>query len=583
MKSPAVVPAAVVVLLAAAGVYFWHLGTAPLYLAPDEVIIANDAYSLARTGRTLDGAFLPLYVMVKVSLNWFMPAIYYLQALFLQVLPLSEWSIRTPSVIVALATMILAMAVARKAIGEQFSILVAAIVLACAPAFFILSRYALDYTYPLPLILAWLYCLLAALERPRAIAWFLGAGLCLGIGWYTYISSMVMMPVYAAITIIVMLLRKRSWGEMAVFAASFIIPLSFFAVWASHHPEAFQQTAARYNFIDPREHATASGLLTRFDFAAMFNRYRNFFGVEFLFKLGDVYLPFSTRTVGVFVPAAGVLLLIGVFAALARRTVANTVILAGFLTAPLAASILVEEGAIRRATAMLIFGALLAAIGAARVDAIARIVYFRWLAFLGGAASLVVGVSYLAYALARNGYVSDTAIRVIILGIVAVAIGALATRVRHGRLLLAANVLLVVVQFAAVVRDYHGEYVSRLAPWLQGNIRGAVVAVIDEAVRHPGAPIYVTSFRNGQGYWDLRNRYVPSYWRFYVTKLQHEDLESKPVFMTEEDSIDSIPIGSVVLGIGEDRNIQRLIDAGATKITDIDEFDRPPVFTVLRR
>ena len=68
-------------LVAAALVYLFRLGSAPLYLAPDEVIIANDAFALARTGRTLDGVLMPLYVFVEVSGNWFMPAIYYWSAL----------------------------------------------------------------------------------------------------------------------------------------------------------------------------------------------------------------------------------------------------------------------------------------------------------------------------------------------------------------------------------------------------------------------------------------------------------------------------------------------------------------------
>lgn len=581
VKPSAIAAAAIAVLLAAAGVYFWKLGSAPLYLAPDEAIIANDAFSLARTGRTLDGTFLPLYVFVEVSRNWFMPAIYYLQAIFLQVLPLSELAIRIPSVVVALVTMALALAVARKAIGQEMSILVAAIVLACAPAFFILSRYALDYTYPLPLILAWLYAVLTAFERPRAIGWFLVAGICLGIGFYTYISSMVMMPVYAALTVGAMLIKKRSRVEIVVFAAAFAVLLTFFAAWAVQHPEAFQQTARRYGLVEYRQQATATGLVSTFDFIAMANRYRNFFGIEFLFKLGDVYLPFSTRTTGVFVPAAGVLLVIGVVVALVRRTLASTLILLGFLTAPLAASILVEEGAIRRSAAILIFGALLAAIGAARLDAIERIPFFRPLAWLGAALALVVGIGYLSYTITMQGRMSETATRVTVIGVAALAMALLAPRMKHGRLLLLANVLVIVIQFASVVRGYHGEYASRLAPWLQGNIRGAVVELIETTKQYPGAPIYFTTLRNGGGYWDVRNRFVPSYWRFYASKLGRDDLVSRAVFLLPDDSVDSIPKGSLVLGNNEDANVQRMIDAGAKRIADVPEIDRPPSFTLL--
>jgi 4-amino-4-deoxy-L-arabinose transferase-like glycosyltransferase len=581
VKPSAIAAAAIAVLLAAAGVYFWKLGSAPLYLAPDEAIIANDAFSLARTGRTLDGTFLPLYVFVEVSRNWFMPAIYYLQAIFLQVLPLSEAAIRIPSVVVALVTMALAMAVARKAIGREMSILIAAIVLACAPAFFILSRYALDYTYPLPLILAWLYAVLTAFERPRAIGWFLVAGMCLGIGFYTYISSMVMMPVYAALTIGAMLIKKRSRVEIVAFAAAFAVLLTFFAVWAVQHPQAFQQTAQRYGLVESRQQATATGLVSTFDFIAMANRYRNFFGIEFLFKLGDVYLPFSTRTTGVFVPAAGVLLGIGIVVALVRRTLASTLILLGFLTAPLAASILVEEGAIRRSAAMLIFGALLAAIGAARLDSIERIPFFRPLAWLGAGLALFVGVGYLSYTITMQGRMSETATRVTVIGMAALAMALLAPRTKHGRLLLLANVMLIVIQFASVVRGYHGEYMSRLAPWLQGNIRGAVVELIETTKQYPGAPIYFTTLRNGGGYWELKNHFVPSYWQFYVSKLGRDDLASRAVFMLPDDSVDSIPKGSLVLGNNEDVNVQHMIDAGAKRISNIAEIDRPPFFTLL--
>ena len=38
-----------------------------MYLASDEAIIANDAYAIATTGRTLDGVFLPLYVYVPTQ------------------------------------------------------------------------------------------------------------------------------------------------------------------------------------------------------------------------------------------------------------------------------------------------------------------------------------------------------------------------------------------------------------------------------------------------------------------------------------------------------------------------------------
>jgi 4-amino-4-deoxy-L-arabinose transferase-like glycosyltransferase len=583
MRSPASRPAAIALLIAVAIVYCWRLGSAPLYLAPDEVIIANDALSLSRTGHTLDGTRFPLYFLAGASRNWFMPSIYYVSAAFLRVLPLEEWAIRLPTALIGILSVALAMLVTRKTVGDRLAVIVSGVVLACSPALFFLSRYALDYTYPLPLILAWLLCVLTALEKPRAAGWFVLAGVCLGIGWYTYISSMVMMPVYAAITLVAMVARKRSWREIAVFAAGFLVPLTFFAVWASHHPDAFQQTAARYNFVDPKTKATASTLLSSFDFVAMFNRFRNFLGIEFLFRLGDGYLPFSTRTTGVFVPATAILLVVGGVVTLVRRTTADLLVLAGFLTAPLAASILVEEGAIRRAAALLIFGALLMAIGAARLNAIERIPFFRPMAWLGGGVALLVGLGYLSYTLAMQGRISETATRVAVIGVVLIAMAALSARMKHGRILVIVNVLVIVMQFATVVRDYHGEYVSRLAPWLQGNIRGALVQLIDESTRRPESPVYFMTLRSGRGDWDVKNRFLPDYWRFYATKLGREDLITKGRFLTEVESVDLIPKGALVLGNVEDPHVRTLLDAGATKLADVPELDRAPFFTVLLR
>ncbi len=582
VNPPAVRLATIAVLATAAVVYLMRLGSAPLYLAPDEAIIANDAVALARTGRTLDGVLMPLYVFVEVSGNWFMPAIYYVSALFLKVLPLSEWSIRLPTVLIALASLALSIAVARRAVGDRLAALIAAIVLACAPAFFILSRYALDYTYPVPIILGWLYCLLTGLERPRATGWFAAAGLLLGIGWYTYISSMVMMPVYVLLSVGAALVTKRDWREPAALVVAFLIPVTLFAFWISQHPAAFQQTMQRYNLVDPTQAATASGILQSFDFGAMANRYRNFFGIEFLFQLGDVYLPFSTRTTGVFVPASGLLLGAGVFAALTRRSVAGVLILIGFLTAPLAASVLVEEGAIRRATAMLPFGALLAALGAARLDLIARVALFRPLTTMGGGLALLVGLGYLSYTVTtQGGRLSETAMRVTVIGVIALAMAALAGKVRHGRLLLILNALVIAVQFGSVVRDYHGEYVTRLAPWLQGNIKGALTALIEETDRRPGAPIYFATIRSGRGDWDIKNRYLPPYWRFYATALGREDLISRAIFLQPDDPIAEVPKGSLVLGNIEDPHVKTLLDTGSTRLADVAEVDHPAFFTLL--
>ena len=576
--------APLLLLLLTAAVYCWRLGEAPIYLAPDEVIIANDAYALATTGRALDGTLLPLYFRAGVYGSWFMPVIYYGIALVLQVLPFVEWAIRVPTVLAGVLSIALTYCVGRRLYGGRLAALVGAFVLASAPAFFILSRYALDYTWPVPFILGWLLCLLIALDSPRSRWWLAASGLCLGVGWYSYISSIVMMPLYAVSTAGVLLARRRDWRDGAAFIAGFALPLTFFIAWLVQHPDAIQATARRYGLLEGEQSATAGSMLQTFDAGAMLARYLNFFKFDFLFRLGDTYLPFSTRNTGVFVGGAGLLMAAGIFAALTTyRSAITIVVLLGFLLSPLAASILQDEGAIRRATGMLPFGALLAGLGAAQIVRIARVPFFKPLALTVAGVGVAAGVVVMARTAMTQGRISETASLVIAIGIIALLIAAWSARQKHGPLILLPIALLIAMQFVTFQRGYHGEYMSRIAVWLQGNIRGALVQLMAESDRRPEAPLYVTTLRSGRGDWDQRNLYLPSYWRFYSTKQGREDLFQKTVFIKEKDDLQATPAGSLVLGNHEDPHFRKLLDAGAERLADIPEVDREPFFTIAVR
>lgn len=573
--------APLLLLLPVAAVYFWRLGTAPIYLSPDEAIIANDAHAVATTGRALNGTFLPLYFQAGYYNSWFMPVIYYAIALALQVLPFAEWSIRVPTVMSGLLSIALAYVLGRRLTGDRVVGLIAAFVLACSPAFFILSRYALDYTLPLPFILGWLICLSIALERSPARGWFAAAGVCLGAGWYAYISSLVMMPVYVAMTLVVMVARKRGWRDIAAFLIGFALPLTLFVAWIVQHPEAIGATARRYGLAPAVPSEPAPGPI---DIGAVRWRYAQFFRLDFLFRLGDTYLPFSTRSVGVFVGAAGVLMAAGIYAAaVTYRHAVTLLILFGFLLSPLAASLLRDEGAIRRATSMLLFGALLAGLGAAQLRRIASVPFFKPAALIVAAVGLLAGLVVMTRTAMMQGRVSETATRVIVIAIVALIVARLSSRYRHGALIVAPILLLITWQFAGFLRSYHGEYMSRVAVWLQGNTRDAMERLVAEADARPEAPVYLATLRSAGGYWDQRNLYIPHYWRFYTTKLGRPDVHQRAIILPIDGALQEVPKGSVVLAGPEDPNVRRLIANGAQRLADIPEVAGDPSFTILVR
>src|SRR3954471_13623538 len=84
--------------------YSANLGHAPIYLHDAEVLFALHALSIARTLHDANGRLLPLYFqMSQIGGNvWFHPAIVYVTAAFLRVLPLSEWTVRLPTVLIGL-------------------------------------------------------------------------------------------------------------------------------------------------------------------------------------------------------------------------------------------------------------------------------------------------------------------------------------------------------------------------------------------------------------------------------------------------------------------------------------------------
>jgi 4-amino-4-deoxy-L-arabinose transferase-like glycosyltransferase len=558
-----------------------------MYLASDEAIIANDAYAIATTGRTLDGVFLPLFVYVSLSASWFMPYIYYWTAIWLQLLPLAEWSIRLPTTIIGLAGFVLVYRVARRlealspsapSVADRAVALIATAMLACAPTYFILSRYALDYIYPVPFILGWLYCLMTGLDSGRSRRWLFAAGLCLGAGFYSYIASMALMPIYCALTFAVLVAAKRPARDSAAIAAGFAIPLVVFVIWLLQHPDVFRTTAERYGFAGQAVQGAPMGL------AAIAGRYWRFFHPDFLFLTGDSYLPFSTRTAGVFPLAGALLVALGVIAAIGpARSPMTLLVLAGFLVGPLPAALLDDPGAIRRAMGMLPFGALLAGLGAGQLARLSRVPYLKVGGYFAGLAAAVAGVGYLAWVYFGQSRVSPTGLKVAVASIVLIGMAALADRMRHGMVVMLGVAAAIAMQFVVFQVEYHGEYRLRSAVWLNGNLRGAMLRLIEEHDKRPGSKIYFATFRNGQGDWDLKNRYLPPYWQFYVVRQRRPDLVADTVFMDRNADIRSIPSGSVVLDNVEDPNLRRLLESGSTRIADIPEADREPFMTIVLR
>jgi Dolichyl-phosphate-mannose-protein mannosyltransferase len=525
--------------------YAWRLGDAPIYLSPDEAIISVDAHTLATTGRDVHGSFLPLFFRIQLPgesrMGWFTPIIFYLSALVLKALPLSEGVVRIPSMLVGVVNVVLLYFVGRRLFQAEPLAIVAAALLALTPAHFILSRYALDYLYPLPFVLAWFLCLLTFLDTKRPPTLFAGT-LLLGIGVYSYIAALVLMPLYFVATCIVVLREPRPLQLLGVCALGFGLPLLFLAGWSIGHPTAFADTAARYDLYDAKHLNALQGIrsfLTYTNVDRLASLYWSFFNPSFLFFTGDRQSMFSTKLIGVFTLPIAILLPGGIYSVLSRPlTTRTTLVFLGFVTAPLAALLGGEDNAITRAVTLLPFTALLATYG----------IEFLWSANLGW---------FSANSIANRFPLSRVA-----------AIGLL---------------VLIPAHFALFYRDYFTDYRLRSSPWLGGNLRGALETLIEMEEQEHTPRIYFAILASTSGLMDIRNRWMGSYWQFYLTKHRREDLlaRSGPFEMGH---VRDVPPGSLVLANIGEVNMDSLVTSGELKrVRMIPEVSGPEFFSILQR
>jgi 4-amino-4-deoxy-L-arabinose transferase-like glycosyltransferase len=529
----------VLLLSAVLLLYGTGLTHTPPHLHRDEVTIALQAHAIATTGHDRGGRLLPLYFRMDdltEQHNWFQPQIIYLSALFLQLLPVTEASFRVPTVFVGALNVLLIYFVARRLFGSDRWALAAAALLAMTPAHFLHSRLAFDFIYPLPFVLVWLWCLLIFLERQRPAMLF-AATSALGVGFFSYIASVVMMPVYLAFTAIVLVATRTLSPRTALVALSgFAWPLLALIPWLATQPTFVFDVMNKYGVgarsleaLDPGVHSlddVVNNLRRRLNFAEMADRvtlYWSFLDPAFLFLSGGyTRMTNSTRLVGVFLAPFIVLIPLGLIQMVTvHRTVLSVVIVLGFFLAPLAAVLSVlEPYASDRELAVLVFGVLIATFGIERLLAMKG----RW----------------------------ERRIAVVLLAALP-------------------------LHFLFFQYHYFGDYHGRSASWYEWNHHDALEAIIarETDARTP-RQVYLSSGIE---------KNIAAFWRLALIKKERLDLlEHTTYFDSKVLDPSSIPSGSLVFVTVDDKPLLERIPSGEFReLFRAPEPADDPVFFVLER
>jgi len=403
-------------IVGVAAIYTPRLSSAPIYLMHDEVNYGLQAHAIAQSGRDTNGRFMPVYFSETGFEAGRDPVPIYAMALALLVLPLSEGAVRLPVALVGVLNVLLMWALARRLFSSERLGVLAALLLAFTPGHFINARLALGILFPLPFLMVWLICAERFVTRPSRGA-SVGAGLALGLGVYSYLAAVLMMPAYLAISLAT---AWRQWRR----PSAWLLVLAFFAAllplvaWHWFHPERIAGLMTAYRPLGEASVESAPGVLeiVRGRLGVAWN----FFSPDVWFISGSAKGTNSTRMAGLFPLAFAVLLPLGVYATWRGRLgKLGPVILAAFAIAPLA-TVVSGQVEIYRILFVLPFGVLAASAGAVELLRAGRL--RRW-----------------------------------------IGIGLVAT---------------VGVQFVSVYVDYMGPYRDRSSQWFGGNMRGAVLAAI---------------------------------------------------------------------------------------------------------
>lgn len=523
-------------LLAVLLLYGSGLSHTPPHLHRDEAVIALQAHSIATTAHDRGGRFLPLYFRMDdlTEHNWFQPQIIYLTALFLQVLPITESSFRVPTVAVGVLNVLLMFFVARRLFRSEGWAFVAAGLLAMTPAHFLHSRLAFDFIYPLPFVLTWLLCLLIFLEHRRPAMLF-AATSALGVGFFSYIASVVMMPVYLVLTAIVLIATGSLSLRTSVVAVSgFAWPLVGLIPWLATQPTFVFDVMNKYGvgarsveMIGPGVHSfgdVIQNLRQRVNVGEMASRvtlYWSFLDPAFLFLSGGyTRMTNSTRLVGVFLAPFIVLIPLGLIQMVTtHRTIVSLVIVLGFFLAPMAAVLSVlEPYASDRELAVMVFGVLIATYG------IERLVAMR------GQWARPIAVAVLA---------------------------------------------LLPLHFLFFQYHYFGDYHGRSASWYEWNHRDTLETIIAHQTQ-PARPVYLSSGVE---------KNIAAFWRLSLIKKDRLDLLERTIYFdskTLEPS--SIPQGSLIFATVDDKPLLERIPSGEfSEVFRAPEPADDPVFFVLQK
>lgn len=181
------------ILFLASYLRFFHLSSIPPSLYSDEANQGYNAYSIMQTGKDEHGVFLP--VSLRSFGDWKPPLPAYLMIPFIKIFGLSELSIRLPSAVLGVGSIILVFFLIRTLFAEEkFRTklgLLSSFYLAISPWHIFQSRIAMLVAVGLFFLCLGIYTFLKSLENKK---WIFIAAISLALSFYSYYGLRLVTP-----------------------------------------------------------------------------------------------------------------------------------------------------------------------------------------------------------------------------------------------------------------------------------------------------------------------------------------------------------------------------------------------------
>lgn len=363
--------AIVCLAIATFAIYAPRLADSSGHLREKEMSSAEQARSIAASGRDTEGRRRPLYFHLRNDV-WVQPALVYVESFFLMLPGASESTIRWTAIALGALDVVLMYVLATRLFKNEGLALVAAALLMLTPAHFVYGRLAMDALYPVPFVTAWLLGLAAFLENPRRRYLFV-ATLFLGLGFYTHATSVLTMTACLLLTWMALYLEGvRSARLFAVTALGFILPLLLLAPWYLQYPRTYIETVGRWGVHPAYLRNPLDGLRALASWNSLTTRagiFWDYFNPSYLFFTGGQSQAGPSSHAGVFLLPVAAFLVVGLFrlvASPASRAI-DVILMLGFVAVPLVASTFNERQAVGNELAMLPFAILIATRGVERL------------------------------------------------------------------------------------------------------------------------------------------------------------------------------------------------------------------------